>query len=135
MHETKTLIRHYYDMWNDKSFEEHAAAILDADIRFRGSLDITANGIEGFKEYAQMITNAFPNLYHAVEMQVCEGNTAAVYVTYTGTHKGPLFDYAPTGNRICYAGASFFQFREGKIASINVLGDLNALHKQLMATS
>lgn len=128
--DNKELIRAYYEMWNDQEFDK-AEKILDQDIRFRGSLDITANGIDGFKEYAQMVVTAFPNLYHAVEMSVHENNMAAVYVTYTGTHEGPVFNYAPTGNRICYSGASFFQFRDGKIASINVLGDLNSLHKQL----
>ncbi len=126
----KELVRAYYDMWNSKDFSK-AETLLDTDIRFRGSLDITANGIEGFKEYAHMLIHAFPNLYHAIEITVHEDSLAAVYVTYTATHEGQLFDYAPTGRRICYSGASFFQFKQGKIASINVLGDLNALHKQL----
>lgn len=126
----KELISAYYQMWNEKDFEK-ANSICDEDIRFRGSLDITANGIEGFKEYAHMLANAIPNLYHAVEMSVYENNSVATYVTYTGTHEGQLFDYAPTGKRICYSGASFFQIKNGKIASINILGDLNSLHKQL----
>jgi steroid delta-isomerase-like uncharacterized protein len=126
----KELVRAYYEMWNDHDFSG-AEALLDTDIRFRGSLDIVANGIEGFREYADILLTAFPNLYHAVEIAVHENDRAAVYVTYSGTHEGPLFGYAPTGNRICYAGASFFQFRNGKIAAVNVLGDLNSLHKQL----
>lgn len=126
----KELVRAYYEMWNEQDFSK-ADTLLDPDIRFRGSLDITANGIDGFKEYAQMVVSAFPNLYHAIEMSVHEENLAAAYVTYTGTHEGPLFDYQPTGRRICYSGASFFHFKNGKIARINILGDLNALHQQL----
>jgi len=126
----KELISSYYDMWNDKNFDK-ASKILDKDVRFRGSLNITANGIDGFEEYAHMITTAFPNLYHAVEMSVYENNSVAVYVTYTGIHEGQLFEYAPTGKRICYSGAAFFQIKDEKIKSINVLGDLNSLHKQL----
>ena len=126
----KELINKYYEMWNAQEFDK-ADKLLDTDIRFRGSLDITANGLEGFKDYAKMITTAFPSLYHAVEMSVVENNTAAVYVTYTGRHEGKLLDYEPTGNRISYSGAAFFHFKNEKIYSINVLGDLNALHKQL----
>lgn len=126
----KELVYEYYQMWNDKDFSK-ADKLCDEDIRFRGSLDITANGIDGFKEYAQMITTAFPNLYHAIEMTVVEGNIIAIYVTYSGTHEGQLFDYAPTHRRISFSGASFFQIKDGKIRSINVLGDLNSLHKQL----
>lgn len=126
----KELITAYYKMWNDKDFDK-ADEICDKDIRFRGSLDITANGIEGFKDYAHMITNAFPNMYHAVEMSVFDGNLVAVYVTYSATHEGKIFNYAPTSKRISYSGASFFQLKDGKIKSINILGDLNSLHKQL----
>lgn len=128
--DNKKLLHAYYEMWNNRDLSK-ADQLLDPDVRFRGSLDITANGIEGFKEYAQMLFTAFPNLYHAVEMTVVENDMAAAYVTYTGTHQGTIFGYAPTGNRICYSGASFIQFRNGKIVSINVLGDLNALYKQL----
>ena len=117
-------------MWNSKDFDM-ADEICSEDIRFRGSLDITANGIDGFKDYAQMITKAFPNMYHAVEMLVHEGNTLAAYVTYSGTHEGEIFNYAPTHKRISYSGASFFQVKDSKIVSIHVLGDLNSLHKQL----
>nr|WP_321266475.1 ester cyclase [uncultured Sulfurimonas sp.] len=126
----RDLISAYYEMWNDKNFDK-ADLICDKDIRFRGSLNITANGLDGFKEYGHMIALAFPNLYHAVEMSVYENNSVATYVTYTGTHEGEVFDYPPTGKRICYSGAAFFNIRNEKIVSINVLGDLNSLHKQL----
>jgi len=130
----KELIKAYYDMWNSKDFSQ-ADKICDEDIRFRGSLGIVANGLEGFKEYADMFTLAFPNMYHAVEMSVSENNAVAVYVTYTGTHEGKIFGYEPTGRHINYSGASFFQIRHGKIASVNVLGDLNSLYQQLSGSN
>jgi len=126
----RELISAYYQMWNEKDFDK-ADELCDEDIRFRGSLDITANGIEGFKEYAKMLTKAFPNLYHAIEISVFENDMAAVYVTYSGTHEGKIFDYEPTGRRISYSGASFINIKNEKIRSINILGDLNSLHKQL----
>jgi len=128
--EARQLLERYYAMWNDKTFSQ-ADELLVPDVRFRGSLGIEANGLAGFKDYAEMLTQAFPALYHAVEITVVESDKAAAYVTYTGKHEGEVFGYKPTGNRICFSGASFFHFRNGKIASINVLGDLNALHAQL----
>jgi steroid delta-isomerase-like uncharacterized protein len=128
--EAKQLLQSYYAMWNEADFSK-ADALLDPDVRFRGSLGITANGLEGFKDYAAMLTQAFAAPYHAVEITVVENDKAAVYVTYTGKHIGEIFGYGPSGRRISYSGAAFFHFRHGKIASINVLGDLNALHEQL----
>ncbi|QOP41116.1 ester cyclase [Sulfurimonas marina] len=126
----KELIRKYYDMWNKKEFDK-ASEILDENISFRGSLDITAHGLDEFKEYATMLTTAFGDLYHAVEITVVENSLAAVYVTYTGKHIGTILGCEATKNKFNYTGAAFFQFRNSKIVSINVLGDLNSLYKQL----
>lgn len=128
--DNKQLISEYYSMWNSRDFSK-AEKLLDPDVRFRGSLDIVANGIDGFKEYAAMLLEAFPNLYHAVEIVIVEGNLGSAYVTYSGTHAGKLLKFEPTLKRISYTGASFFHFKNGKIASINVLGDLNSLYKQI----
>lgn len=126
----KELVTAYYQMWNDKNFDK-ADLLLDKDIRFRGSVDITANGIDGFKDYAKMLTEAFPNMYHAIEMSVYEGNMAAIYITYSGTHDGEIFNFPATHKRICYSGASFIHIRDSKIVRINILGDLHSLYKQL----
>lgn len=128
----KELISKYYEMWNKKTFDM-ADEILDENISFRGSLDIATHGIAEFKEYAQMLTEAFGDLYHAVEITVIENAMAAVYVTYTGKHVGKIQEFEATGNRFNYSGAAFFQFRNSKIVSINVLGDLNSLYKQLQS--
>jgi predicted ester cyclase len=126
----KQLINDYYEMWNTADFDQ-AASLLSPQIRFRGSLGITTEGIDGFVAYAKMILHAFPNLYHAAEIVVSEGEQAAVYVSYTGTHRGKLFDFEPTQNRISYSGASFFRFKDGKITDIKVLGDLHTLYGQI----
>ncbi|MBU0631478.1 ester cyclase [bacterium] len=128
--DNKQLVSEYYAMWNSHDFTK-ADLLLNEDVRFRGSLDIVANGIEGFKDYAKMLLEAFPNLYHAVEILISEGNVATAYVTYSGTHWGKLLNFEATQKRISYAGAAFFHFKNGKITSINVLGDLNSLYKQI----
>ena len=128
--DNKQLVSEYYAMWNSHDFSK-AEKLLDSDVRFRGSLDIVANGIDGFKDYAAMLFEVFPNLYHAVEILISEGNLASAYVTYSGTHAGKLLKYEATQKRISYSGASFFHFKNGKIASINVLGDLNSLYRQI----
>ncbi|MBD3800545.1 MAG: ester cyclase [Campylobacterales bacterium] len=128
--EPRQLLQQYYEMWNDKDFSK-ADALLDPDVRFRGSLGIEANGLVGFKDYADLLCKAFPALYHAVEITVVENDKAAAYVSYTGKHEGELFGHPASGNRVSFSGASFFHFRNGRIASINVLGDLNTLLSQL----
>jgi predicted ester cyclase len=117
-------------MWNAHDFSK-AETIFSDGLRFRGSIGIETVGIDAFKEYADTILSAFPNLYHATEIVISEGPQVAIYVTYTGTHKGKLFEYEPTHNRINYSGASFFTIRNEKITDIKVLGDRYALYNQI----
>jgi len=126
-----TIVQSYYEnLWNkqDKSFIDK---LLDDNIVFRGSLGVEAKGKKEFENYFDMILEAIPNLYHGVESIVAQNDQVAARAVYNGTHKGKLFDYEATGNRIKYNGASFFKIENGKIVDIWVLGDLNALHKQL----
>jgi predicted ester cyclase len=126
----KDIVLKYYDMWNSQNFDV-AENIFDNSISFHGSIGIDTNGIEEFKKYALDILSAFPNLYHAPEMIVSEEKQVAVYVSYSGTHKGKLLEYKPTNNRINYEGASFFTIKENKIVDIKVLGDRYSLYNQI----
>jgi len=125
------IVKSYYEnLWNkqDKSYID---TLLDDNIVFRGSLGIETKGKQGFEEYYDMILEAIPNLYHGVETTISQDNHVAARAVYNGTHKGKLFDFEPTNKRISYNGASFFTIENGKIVEIWVLGDLNALYKQM----
>lgn len=126
----KALVQKYYDMWNDGDFEK-ADTFMHTDIKFRGSLGFDIDGVDAFKEYAKMIIQAFPDLYHVPEEVVCEDDKAATYVLYAGTHKGKLFNLEATGERFRYNGAAFFTLDEGKFSKIRVLGDRHTLYEQL----
>jgi predicted ester cyclase len=126
----KELVQQYYAMWNSADFKK-ANTLLHPDIRFQGSLGFNIDGIEAFREYALEITQAFPNLYHATEIVICEDDIASVYVLYTGTHKGKLYDLEATGNSIRYNGATFFTLEDDKFSKIRVLGDRYTLFEQL----
>ncbi|MDD3324939.1 MAG: ester cyclase [Sulfurospirillaceae bacterium] len=129
--QSKQLIEEYYDViWNEKKLDQ-VSKFVHTDVTFRGSLGMKVEGVRGFCDYAQMLFGAFPNLYHAIEDIVMEGDKVAARIAYTGTHTGKLFGFEPTGNRVRYSGASFFKLEDGKIRDIWVLGDLNTLYSQL----
>ena len=127
----KQIVESYYEnLWN-KQDKTYIDKLFDDNIVFRGSLGIETRGKEGFTEYFDMITTAIPNLYHGIEVLIVEDNQVAVRAVYNGTHKGKLFEFEATNNRIKYNGASFFKIENEKIVEIWVLGDLNVLYKQL----
>lgn len=131
MDKKKEIVKSYYEnLWNKKD-KKYIDKLLDDNVIFRGSLGVEAKGKKEFEEYFDMILSAIPNLYHGVELLVEEGNNVVARAIYNGTHEGKLFEFEATHKRIRYNGASFFRIEGEKIKEIWVLGDLNALYKQL----
>ena len=128
----KDLVKQYYEeLWN-KQNKDYIDILFDDNITFRGSLNIETKGKKEFENYMDNVLTGIPNLYHGIEIMIFENNTIATRAVYNGTHKGKLFDFEASNNRIKYNGASFFRFKDDKISDIWVLGDLVTLHKQLI---
>lgn len=99
-------------MWNTWS-EETMRDILTADIDFRGSIGLQVNGHEEFLGYMQTIRDAFPDFHNHIEEIIATDDHAVARLTYSGTHRGPLFDRPATGRRIEYAGVAVFTMEGG----------------------
>ncbi|MPY68953.1 MAG: hypothetical protein GEU92_02585 [Alphaproteobacteria bacterium] len=129
----RALVRRFYDgLWNQWNFAE-IGGILAPDIVFRGSLGTQTTGHEGFIAYAETVRAAFPDFHNALEQTIAEGDRLAACLTYTGTHRGEIFNVPPTGRKIEYTGVAIFLFRAGLISHAFVLGDRFQLMLQLGA--
>ena len=127
----KELVNLYYEeLWNKKN-KDFIDILFHDNISFHGSLGLSTNGKKEFENYMDMIHLAIPSLFHSIVDIVVDKNSIAIRALYTGKHSGKLLNYEPTNNRIIYNGATFFKFENCKIKNIWVLGDLNALVKQL----
>ncbi len=125
------LIARFYDeLWNrfDKAL---IPVLLTEDVRFRGSLAQSKNGLAEFAEYVDFVRRAFPDFTNEVEEVISDGDKAFARLTYRGTHRGELFGIAATGRKVQYAGAAVFRFRGDRIAELWVLGDVSGLISQL----
>ena len=63
-------------------------------------------GVEGFRRYVQLVRDAFPDFHNTIEDLIAEDDRVAARLRYTGTHSGPLFGVAPTGNPLTDVNAS-----------------------------
>jgi steroid delta-isomerase-like uncharacterized protein len=125
------LVDRFYDeLWN-RFDETMVSVLLHDDVRFRGSLGRDAQGHREFVEYMRMVHAAFPDFRNVVEEVVVEGDRAFARLAYSGTHRGAVLGVEPTGRRVQYAGAALFRVRDGRIASLWVLGDMYGLARQL----
>ncbi len=123
--------RFYAEIWN-RGDEAVARAILAPDFRFRGSLGVTADDVDGFLAYVRKVRAALGDYRCIIEDMIVEGdNRTAARMTFTGVHRGELLGVAATGRTVSWAGAAFFTCRDGRIAELWVLGDLDSLRRQL----
>lgn len=122
--------RFYYELWN-KADEDVARVILDEGFRFRGSLGPEKRGRDGFIAYLRFIHAALDGYTCTIEDLIQTQDRVAARMTFRGVHKGEFFGVQPTGREIAWAGAAFFTVRNGVIAELWVLGDIDSVKAQL----
>ena len=127
----RSLVERFYDeVWN-RGDEAAARAILDPAFRFRGSLGVTADDVDGFLAYVRAVRAALGEYRCIIEDMIESGDRVAARMTFTGVHRGELMGVAATGRTVSWSGAAFFTCHDGRIAALWVLGDLDGLRRQL----
>ncbi len=128
---SRTLVERFYDeVWN-RGDEAAAHAILAPDFHFRGSLGVTADDIDGFLAYVRSVRAALGDYCCIIDDMIEGADRAAARMTFTGVHGGELLGVAATRRTVSWSGAAFFTCRDGRIAELWVLGDLDGLRRQL----
>jgi predicted ester cyclase len=127
----RELVERFYDIvWNQVD-EVEARRILDTGFRFRGSLGPELRGPDGFIAYHRAVHAALENFTCIVDEVIETPDRAAARVSFHGRHRAQFFGVAPTGKEIRWSGAAFFRVGSGKITELWVLGDVEAVRRQL----
>jgi len=122
--------RFYHQVWN-RADEAEARKILRADFRFRASLGPELRGPGGFIAYLRSVHAALENFTCTIEELLATDDRVAARMSFRGTHRGTMFGIAATGREIRWSGAAFFKIEGGMIAELWVLGDIEAVRRQL----
>jgi predicted ester cyclase len=125
------LVGRFYDVVWNQADEAEARAILAADFRFHGSLGVELRGPGGFIAYLRAVHAALENFTCTVEDMIATPDRAACRMRFTGKHRGKFFGAEPTGRDIRWGGAAFFTISGGKITELWVLGDIDAVKRQV----
>jgi steroid delta-isomerase-like uncharacterized protein len=126
--------RFYYDLWNTAN-EAVAWEILHPDFHFRSSLGMEKTGPGGFIEYMRMIHTALSGYRCTIQEMLESGERVAARLLFGGVHRATFFGIPPTGRDIVWSGAAFFRITGHQIVSLWVLGDVDAVKRQLGAAS
>ncbi|MEO0717777.1 MAG: ester cyclase [Pseudomonadota bacterium] len=122
--------RFYNEVWNCAD-EAVAHEILHADFSFRGSLDAEKSGPHGFVDYMRAVHSALGE-YRCEIVDLLETDLrVAARMRFVGRHQGVFFGVASTGRLIEWTGAAFFTTNRIQITDLWVLGDIDAVKKQL----
>jgi predicted ester cyclase len=130
---TRRLVERFYEeVWN-KADEAVAGEILDTDLRFRSSLGLDLVGLAGFIGYMRSIHAALADYSCIIEDLIATEHRAAARLRFSGVHRGLFFGVAPTFREITWVGAAFFTTGRSRITELWVLGDVDAVKRQLGA--
>lgn len=129
----EVLVRRFYDeVWN-RADEAVAREILHPEFVFRASLGPERLGQDGFLDYLREVHAALQGFTCVIEEMLVQGDRAAARMSFRGRHVGRFFEVEPTWREIAWAGGAFFRCEGGRIAALWVLGDVDAVKRQLAA--
>lgn len=91
-------------------------------------------GIEGFNQFLNMITTAFPDLQVKTEDVIQENNKVVVRLSISGTHSGMLMGkIPPSGKPAVWTGIDILTIENGKITERWSQRDMLSMMKQIGA--
>jgi steroid delta-isomerase-like uncharacterized protein len=128
----RELVERFYDVVWNQADEAEARKILSADFRFRASLGPELRGPGGFIAYLRSVHAALQNFICTIEDVIETGDRAAARMSFRGTHRAKFFGVEATGRAVAWSGAAFFTARNGLITELWVLGDVEAVMRQVM---
>jgi steroid delta-isomerase-like uncharacterized protein len=111
------VLRDYVEVWNQGKMEV-AREIVSPDFQDHPPtrfFDVGRSGPESLIEAASSFRKGMPDLHDAVQQMVAEGDMVAYLGRISGTHRGEMFGFAPTGKRASVWGINFFRFENDKI--------------------
>lgn len=127
----KALVESFYaDVWNRRD-RVRAHEIIASDFRFRGSLGPEKRGVAGFLAYVDAVHAALGDYTCHIKDLIETPQRVAARMLFRGIHQAEFFGVPATHRTIEWAGAAFFTIREGQLAELWVLGDVDAIKAQL----
>ena len=131
MNDHKETVRRFYEaIWNNDD-QTIIPELLCEDFAFRGSLGKMQYGHADFATYLDFVREAIDNYRCEIVDLIQEDNKTFARIRYSGIHHGEFLGYEPTYAKLEWSGAAVFTFRDGKIADLWVLWDIQGLLKLL----
>ncbi len=106
--------RIYEEVWSQGNIAVIDELVADNYVN-HGTPPEIPNNREGFKMFAGMYSNAFPDMAMTIDDVIAEGEKVVVRWTAVGRHKGELMGIPATDKDVTVTGISIDRFAGGKI--------------------
>ncbi len=127
------IVRKLYDeMWSWGN-QPPLAEIFHPEFIYRGSLGAELIGHDQFENFINNVLRAMPDFHCEILEITAQDTRVIVKLRYTGSHRGELLGFAPTGKRISWLGSAHFTFQDGLMANLWAVSDVHGLVHQLAA--
>jgi len=93
--------------------------------------DLSAPGLEGFKQALGVLHAAFPDLHFILEDEIAEGDKVVTRGYLTGTHQGEFQGIPPTGKQIHVKYIDIWRVENNKLVETWLRLDQLGLLQQL----
>ncbi len=88
-------------------------------------------GRDTWREGAELIKKAFPDLTVEIDDVVAERDRVALRLTIRGTHQSEFLGIAATGRSVSYVSHEFYRVADGLIAEEWICSDTAGLFEQI----
>jgi predicted ester cyclase len=129
---SKTL-RYYDALWNARNRAVIADWIAPDYVGHFTRLPEPVRGIDGFRAMVDELFVAFPDLHMSIDDMIAQGDRVVSRVHLSGTHRGVLLGYAPTGLGIAASFVAIERYADGLCVEEWVYSDDLALARQIGA--
>ena len=128
--QNKEIVLRLYDEI-DKQNINAAIEIWAPDARIYTNGGFEPRKPENFKPLFSIAFVAFPDLAPSIEDVIAKGDKVTARMIITGTHKGKVMGYPPTGNTIKYLAIHTHTIKDGKIVESWLLEDSLFMNRQI----
>ena len=108
------IIRVIEESWNKGNLDAFDELYAPDFVRHRPPFtDI--NGLEAHKQRFAIVLSVYPDHKATIHDVIIDGDTVALWYTWTGTHTGEGLSIPPTGKQVKVTGCDVYRMVDGKV--------------------
>jgi steroid delta-isomerase-like uncharacterized protein len=125
------LVRSGFEALNENDLDACVERLAPDLIINLAELPEPLHGRDTWRQGAELIKPAFPDLKRAIEDIVASDDRVAVRLTMHGTHSGEYLGLPPNGRPVRYVSHEFYRVADGLIAEEWICSDTAGLLQQI----